>query len=124
MDSIYYHNSPNTWDYQWTLSSFLNSGLTIVPNKNLIKNIGFDEEATHTFEGEANTFIETDKKHSNDIFPTIHPIYFVVNQKADEIVDILEYSGGNKFSKNFLNKKLKNIRIKISKFLKNFIYKK
>ena len=114
----------NTWDYQWSLSSFLNSGLTIVPNKNLIKNIGFDEEATHTFEGEANTFIEKDNENYNEIFPTVHPDHFIINKKADEIVDILEYSGGNKLSKIFLNKKLKNLRIKMSKFLKNYIYKK
>ena len=124
LDSIYYHNYPNTWDYQWSLSSFLNSGLTIVPNKNLIKNIGFDEEATHTFEGEANTFIENDKAYSNSIFPTIHPDYFVINQKADEIVDVLEYSGGNKVSKILFKKKLKNLRIKISKLIKTYIYKK
>ena len=124
LDSIYHHNLPNTWDYQWSLSSFLNSGLTIVPNKNLINNIGFDEEATHTFVGEANTFIEKDKMNSNGIFPTIHPHFFIANQKADEIVDILEYSGGNKLSKIFINKKLKNLRIKMSQFIKNYIYKK
>ena len=25
LDNIYYNNAPNTWDYQWTLCSFLNS---------------------------------------------------------------------------------------------------
>ena len=118
LDNIYYRNSPNTWDYQWTLCSFLNSGLTIVPNKNLIKNIGFDEDATHTFDGESKTFIEIDKDHTNIIFPTIHPDFIVNNIKADEIVDILEYSGGKKFSKYFLLKKLKNLKIKMFRFLK------
>ena len=42
----------------------------------------------------------------------------------DDLVDILEYSGGNKFSKIFLYKKFKNLKIKIFKFIKNFIYKK
>tara|TARA_A100001388_G_scaffold236666_1_gene190691 strand:- start:208 stop:1191 length:984 start_codon:yes stop_codon:yes gene_type:complete len=124
LDSIYYHNSPNTWDYQWTLYSLLNSGLTIVPNKNLIKNIGFGKDATHTFEGEADTFIENNKDSDNGIFPTVHPDYFLINKRADEIVDILEYSGGNKFSKTFLYKKLKNLKIKIFKLLKTFINKK
>ena len=119
--NIYFYNSPNTWDYQWTLSSFLNSGLTIVPNKNLIKNIGFDEEATHTFEGDANTFIELDQQNTNGIFPTIHPEYFVIDKNADEIVDFLEYSGGNKFSKKFILKKLKNLKIKLFKSIKKFI---
>tara|TARA_B100000242_G_scaffold60330_1_gene36092 strand:- start:1814 stop:2797 length:984 start_codon:yes stop_codon:yes gene_type:complete len=124
LDNIYYHNSPNTWDYQWTLCSFLNSGLTIVPNKNLIKNIGFDEDATHTFQGKANTFIEIDKEKSNDIFPTIHPNYLFSNEKADELVDILEYSGGNKFSREFLFKKLKNLRFRIINSLKTIINNK
>lgn len=124
LDSIYYRNSPNTWDYQWTLYSFLNSGLTIVPNKNLIKNIGFDHDATHTFLGDADTSIENDKYISNAIFPTVHPDYFIINKKADEIVDILEYSGGNKFSKKFLFMKFKNSKLKIFKLLKNFFNSK
>mgnify|MGYP001268471024 CR=1 FL=1 len=120
LDNIYHYNSPNTWDYQWTLCSFLNSGLTIVPNKNLIENIGFDEDATHTFIGDANTFIERGHRN-NDIFPTIHPDYFVTNKKADEIVDILEYSGGNKLAKIFIIKKLKNLKLKLLKLIKIFI---
>ena len=40
---------PDTWDYHLTYTCLINSGLTIVPvNQNLIENIGFDNEATHT----------------------------------------------------------------------------
>lgn len=38
----------DTWDYQWLITLFLNNALAVVPNKNLIQNIGFNEEATHT----------------------------------------------------------------------------
>ena len=38
----------DTWDYQWIYSCWLRGGLTIAPAKNLIKNIGFSHEATHT----------------------------------------------------------------------------
>lgn len=38
----------NTWDYQWTFSIWINNGLGIIPNQNLISNIGFSGEATHT----------------------------------------------------------------------------
>ena len=39
-------------------------------------------------------------------------------------VDIFEYSGGNKISKIFLIKKLKNMKIKLKKLLKKFNFKK
>lgn len=38
----------DTWDIQWTYAKLLNSGLSIVPRVNLIKNIGFGSNSTHT----------------------------------------------------------------------------
>lgn len=38
----------NTWDYQWTCRMWYNKGLAILPRENLITNIGFEEDATHT----------------------------------------------------------------------------
>lgn len=40
--------STDTWDYQWRLSIWMNHGLSILPCRNLVQNIGFDERATHT----------------------------------------------------------------------------
>src|SRR5262249_646260 len=37
------------WDYQWLLSCWLQSGFRIFPEVNLISNIGFRDDATHTF---------------------------------------------------------------------------
>ena len=59
-------------------------------------------------------------KERNIIFPTIHPKYFITDKKADNIVDILEYSGGNKLSIKFIRKKIVNIRFKIFKSFKKF----
>jgi hypothetical protein len=39
---------PDTWDYQWCFTCFANSGLTALPNRNLVSNVGFDADATHT----------------------------------------------------------------------------
>jgi hypothetical protein len=41
-------NGLNTWDFQWAYTRFINSGLSIVPIENLVKNLGFGEDATHT----------------------------------------------------------------------------
>jgi predicted SAM-dependent methyltransferase len=38
----------NTWDYQLVMSSFENNSLCVQPYVNLIKNIGFDKDATIT----------------------------------------------------------------------------
>jgi len=38
----------DTWDYQWLYTRLSNSGLSVVPAVNLISNIGFGEDATHT----------------------------------------------------------------------------
>ena len=44
-----YSGKIQTWDYQWDFARLLQSGLSIVPSKNLISNIGFGTEATNTF---------------------------------------------------------------------------
>jgi hypothetical protein len=40
--------SISAWDYPWTWSCFLHGGLTCTPSVNLVSNIGFGKEATHT----------------------------------------------------------------------------
>lgn len=43
----------DTWDYQWFFARCIQSGLTIVSSSNVITNIGFGEEATHTFSNDS-----------------------------------------------------------------------
>lgn len=38
----------DTWDYQWTYSIWKSNGFAITPTRNLIQNIGFGPNATHT----------------------------------------------------------------------------
>ena len=38
------------WDYQWHFAVAAHGGLTIVPRVNLMTNIGFGDDATHTFD--------------------------------------------------------------------------
>ena len=46
-----YKKQPNTWDYQWIFSVLENNGLSVSPAVNLIENIGFSDDATHTKTG-------------------------------------------------------------------------
>ncbi len=43
----------DTWDFQWMLTCWIQNGLTILPNVNLVSNIGFGADATHTFSAES-----------------------------------------------------------------------
>jgi len=42
-----YNKKIDTWDFQWTYARILNSGLSIIPSSNLVKNIDFGEGGTH-----------------------------------------------------------------------------
>lgn len=43
-----YKSNPNSMAYPFTANIWYRSGLTATPNVNLVKNIGFGEDATHT----------------------------------------------------------------------------
>lgn len=44
-----YRHEKDTWDHQWDYVRIANKGLGIVPNVNMIENLGFErEDATHT----------------------------------------------------------------------------
>jgi len=70
----------NTWDYQWTYTIWLNKGICIIPSKNLITNIGFGSEATHTFD--VTSKFANVKRHEIK-FPLKHPDLIIVNKQAD-----------------------------------------
>jgi len=42
------YNGANTWDYQWAYANLVNSSFCVIPNINLISNIGFGKNSTHT----------------------------------------------------------------------------
>lgn len=42
------HAGHTTWDHQWTLHCWRRAGLTALPTTNLVTNIGFGSDATHT----------------------------------------------------------------------------
>jgi hypothetical protein len=41
----------DTWDYAWTFACWAQGGMSILPERNLVENIGFGPDATHTSEG-------------------------------------------------------------------------
>ena len=76
-----YEHKIDTWDFQWTFACWLQSGLTILPNINLVSNIGFSSEGTH-HKNSKNLFanMATEKLQ----FPLKHPSFVIRNQEADD----------------------------------------
>lgn len=75
-------NKIDTWDYQWTITVMLNNGLTIVPNTNLISNIGFGVNATHTVA----TASEVANMKVGPIGEITHPVIILAEKAADLVV--------------------------------------
>ena len=46
-DKTYKSTKPN-WDHQWIFALWKNRGLTVISSKNLVSNIGFSNNASHT----------------------------------------------------------------------------
>src|SRR5262245_2534196 len=74
-----YEGKTDTWDYQWLFACWLRSALSVVPNVNLISNIGFGRDATHTVGGGKFANMITDAMS----FPLTHPPIQVRDSKAD-----------------------------------------
>ena len=72
--------SLDTWDYQWDFARFVNSGLSIAPQKNLVKNIGFGADATHTVSANSKN---SDLKAFDLDFPLKHPPFVLRDIERD-----------------------------------------
>lgn len=69
----------DTWDYQLTLLFLSNRWLSIIPKNNLVKNIGFGNDATHT----KTTFLSESENTAYSILPLEHPLSIHRNIIAD-----------------------------------------
>lgn len=75
-----YNQKIDTWDFQWTYTIFSQNGLCINPCKNLVTNIGFGSQATHTRK-QKNKF---SKLKRNKMEEMIHPKFILPNKKGQQ----------------------------------------
>jgi hypothetical protein len=69
------------WSSAWSYAICLQKGLTIVPNVNLVQNIGIGKDATHA--GPSFSLYSNVKTH--EIKKIIHPKFIRASKKADEL---------------------------------------
>lgn len=100
-----------SWDQQFWMTIWLNHGKGIMPNVNLSTNIGFDSEATHTYDSTN----PASNRATNSILPLCHPSYQSIERKADVRFQMIYFdrlSYGVNLLKTFpyrLNRMLKNM---------------
>jgi hypothetical protein len=88
----------DTWDYQWTACVWKMGGLTATPKVNLVSNIGFGKDATHT----------TSTKSDHSELPTkalgniTHPECVKIDFGADRWIFDFHYDGRKRRFPGFL----------------------
>ncbi|MFH2101994.1 MAG: glycosyltransferase family 2 protein [Chloroflexota bacterium] len=95
-----------SWAYQWSLVCLAFRAINIVPNVNLVSNIGFGEIATNTKEMSNLANIQVGEMH----FPLIHPEKRAWNNAADEQVAKLFFRATTTSSLAKLKSILKSLR--------------
>jgi hypothetical protein len=74
----------NHWDFQWNMACYAQNGLSIVPEKNLMINIGFDEDSTHT--QRVNPVFENLKAQPLK-FPLRHPPFVYADSQPERSLE-------------------------------------
>jgi hypothetical protein len=85
---------PNTWDYQWLYARWMHRELSIAPTVNLVSNIGFNSNATHTTHDN-----QLANMHTEDIWKILHPPSMSRDNLADTYV--FDYCYGGKRIKSY-----------------------
>ncbi|MFK7767054.1 MAG: glycosyltransferase family 2 protein [Mariniblastus sp.] len=70
----------DTWDFPWAYACWQNKGLSILPQRNLVTNLGFGPSATHTTD--VNSMLANLK--SNEMGKLTHPSKIHPNVVADQ----------------------------------------
>ena len=118
-DTMYHFKKPDTWDYQWFYCCLKNNGLSIIPNSNLIENIGFGKDATHTTSQTISpSVLKNLKPNSSGILPIKYLDHFIRSKKADKYTSVNQFSGYSIFNLKFYISIFKRIINKIKRYLK------
>lgn len=89
-----YRHEKDAWDYQWLFTCWIQNGLSIVPNENLVTNIGVGPDAMHFKESHSTIGIPT-----RELRECVEPAAPVRDKEADRFV-FGEHIGGRQMRAN------------------------
>ena len=93
-----YEHRIDTWDYRWTFSCWREGMVSVLPRVNLVKNIGFGNDGTHTTVSPISEYRESELT-----FPLNHPTIRMVDSNADRLVHNRLFSFRARAVKRFLH---------------------
>ena len=80
----------DAWDYALVFSSWFQNGISIRSKVNLIENIGFGPNATHTKD---NHQLISQRKRQNPPLPLQHPGVIQTKAEDEDRIEWVSYSG-------------------------------
>lgn len=79
----------NFWDVRWAVFTIWKfNGISIIPNNNLISNIGFGSDATHYKDDRS---IHSNMNHEEMNFPLFHPSMIWIDKQHDNFLFLKHY---------------------------------
>lgn len=81
LDGMHRGTGPNTWDYQWMYTNFVHGSLAIAPQVNLVQNLGFGGDATHSTDPEGAPRVSVRSLG----FPLRHPPAMAASRRLDAL---------------------------------------
>ncbi|TGK78430.1 hypothetical protein EHQ24_17935 [Leptospira noumeaensis] len=99
----------DTWDHQWSYHNWKEDRISIMPSKNLVRNLGFREDGTHTVD--QNSSFANLKIEKFD-FPLVHPEKVKLVDFFHEFVEIFYYPSR-------INRQLLKLRVFIFNLFRN-----
>lgn len=85
LDRVYTEKLNTCWDYQWLFNNWQHNLLSVMPRNNLITNVGFGADATHTQSTTPDYLLKARPKEIT--FPIIHPELLERDIKYDKLFD-------------------------------------
>lgn len=87
-----YQGKVDSWAYPWQFSIWMHAGLNVLPERNLVSNVGVGTEASHTREERWYTNLQ---RHDLT-FPLRHPDFIIRHKQADTFTQNNNYQSSLK----------------------------
>ena len=81
LEGMFQGTGPNTWDYQWMYTNLMRGSLSVSPQVNLVQNLGFGSDATHSKNSKSAPKVPVGSLH----FPLQHPPAMIAARSLDEL---------------------------------------